>query len=105
MINNFLIYCGQPEVQMIPMPPVNLDVDADHSCNNWKCCFGCRCFKKIKVVDDSPVSVEITEKITRTFERHHHSHQDIGVIVPVLPASPRLLRAVHFKKTDEIEGQ
>lgn len=66
----------------MPIPPVHVDVKPENSCNNWKCCFGWICCKKTK--EDSPVSVEIIEKVTRTFERHHHSHSN----PQVLPNSP-----------------
>jgi len=67
---------------MIPVSPIKVEVDTDHSCNNWRCCFGCKCCKKVKKIDDSPVSVEIVEKVTRTFERHHHSHQANAIKSP-----------------------
>ncbi len=60
---------------------VHIDPDASHSCNNWFCCFGCKCVKKISTVAkvDSPVSVESVERITRTYERHrvHHTPSPI----------------------------
>jgi hypothetical protein len=79
---------------MTPVSPVQVNVKPENSCNNWKCCFGWRCGKKEQ--EDSPVSVEIIEKVTRTFERHHHSHSSSPVIssspVPRLAAPPPLLR-------------
>ncbi len=55
---------------MNPVSPVQVDVNNDRSCNNWKCCFGCK--KKEK--EDSPVSVQIIDTVVRTYEKHRHSH-------------------------------
>ena len=75
---------------MTPIPPVKVQVDADHSCNNWKCCFGCKCWKKIRSDggDESPSSVVITEKVTRTYERHHHSNSNSPSVVARSMLSP-----------------
>lgn len=61
-----------------PVSPVKVDLDVtvDRSCNNWKCCFGCR---KVKVEDTqekpiTPESISINmtiEKTVRTYETHH----------------------------------
>ena len=89
---------------MIPMSPVKVEVDADHSCNNWRCCFGCKCCKKITPISRSPVSVEITERVTRTYERHHHHHHHgAGVASLILPTSPALVRLSNGQRIDNIE--
>jgi len=81
---------------MNPIPPVKIEVDADHSCNNWKCCYGCRCVKKNK--EDSPVSMEIVERVTRTYEIHHHSHSSNPEVVSKILPSPKLEDAKDDKK-------
>lgn len=57
---------------------LQIDVNADHSCN-WRCCWGCR-----KVVAESPKQVasptsfdevETTEKVTHTVTRHFHGQE------------------------------
>ena len=64
---------------------------------------------------DSPVSVETIERITRTFERHHHSHSNSPVVStlglprfpdgsPILPASPPLVRFDNSKVQDLTKG-
>ena len=61
---------------MTPIPPVKLQIETDHSCNNWKCCFGCHCVKKNKK-QDSPESVNTVttiEKTTHVFETHRKHH-------------------------------
>lgn len=68
-----------------PVSPVKVDVAVavEKSCNNWKCCFGCR-----KVTVEAPQAAPLTpesvdihttiEKTVRTYETHHshHSHSD-----------------------------
>lgn len=56
---------------MTPVPPVNLEVKTDRSCNNWTCCFGQKAKNKEQ---DSPVSMEIVETITRKYEKHRNSN-------------------------------
>ncbi len=81
---------------MTPVSPVKVDVDvnADHSCNNWKCCYGCKCWKKLnpEIKKESPVSMEIVERVTRSYERHHHSHKSSPLIVPYVSSPPPLLK-------------
>ena len=66
----------------IETPKVAIETDVSHSCNNWMCCFGCRCVKKDVSTPvpkkESPISVESVERITRTYERHrvHHKKEE-----------------------------
>jgi len=64
-----------------PVSPVKVDVAVavEKSCNNWKCCFGCRkvTVEESQVAPLTPESVDIhttIEKTVRTYETHH-SHQ------------------------------
>ncbi len=90
---------------MMPVSPIQVDVKPDKSCNNWRCCFGWMCCKKKE--EDSPVSVEIIEKVTRTFERHHHSQSSSPVIsktiVTRLPSAPPLLMIDNIKEPNVLD--
>ena len=70
---------------MLPIPPLKVDVKAEKSCNKWFCCFK----GNPEVEDDSPVSMETVETVTRTFEKHRHSHTP-----PNIPQPPKLERKV-----------
>lgn len=66
---------------MNPIPPLKIDVSPEHSCNNWRCCFGCRCCKATEEKKyDSPESIVTTttiDKTTHVYEthrKHHKSH-------------------------------
>jgi len=56
---------------MLPLPSLNVKIDADHSCN-WKCCWGC----KDVVKEKSPKSTEEVTEETTTKVTHVWHHRN-----------------------------
>lgn len=67
---------------MLPVSPMQVTVKPEKSCNNWFCCFK---GKPEMEKEDSPVSIQTIETVTRTFETHRHSHTPPKATVPLYP--------------------
>ena len=93
---------------MVPIKSakVEVDVDTSHSCNHWMCCFGCKCIREVKQIDpkDSPISVESVERITHTYERHHHSHHTPEPEKRVLRKSSEFDDLSSLRKKEDVQG-
>lgn len=78
---------------MFPVSPVQVDIKPENSFNNWRCCFGCKCWKVINSTEEkqeSPVSMQVVETVTRTYEKHRHSSSPEQSIMPSAPVFPRM---------------
>jgi hypothetical protein len=78
---------------MLPISPVQVDFKPERSFNNWRCCFGCKCWKITSVQEekqDSPISMQIIETVTRTYEKYRHSSSPEQSILPSAPVFPMM---------------
>lgn len=59
----------------VPSITPRVTVDTDHSCN-YRCCFGCRCMKKVEPRQSPSYeqTIDTIEKTTHVYHRHSHNH-------------------------------